>query len=632
MSLKRPPSSAKQFQAEHTSKRQRTNLTEAPSSQSLSGKRLLPSDTPSDSIMIAAVAKLKKQVKKVLHLREHLPSDLFFVSFDTTLSCMVHEVANPVHFKFNQIAIGQQLKKLNDIISSWDEAAVDEQYILIGKMEIGVRELWGLYKSAHEVVLTKQAMPTPSAFGKRNVWPKAQEGPDAILCLRPPDKQGLPLILLHSAFLTFVNELDRPLSPADAPVLKISRELCKEMAKPYDEDTNSRTDAFNEAIRPVFPTYDWLFEFSLGSQPGSSGKLDGALSDFRILRVDKAELGSNTSDPYMQLARGFQAFIKWKQASGSNQGAPGTAKFLLIIVGPMLIVAGGFYDGVSIIVEPLIQPLLMLPDGNNGGRPMAIAKCMVALKKAVELLPVTPIPESLVPATPRIYSLVSGGEQSAAAHAISFERPLRHLGDFLFLGRIDDEDECLIKLVYGSYGTEVHCLLARQGLAPKLYGTEVREGAPTAIAMEHLEPYDPIRGGWMTLHELVGSSGIRVHTRELALGVKRIVDRLSESNFVHGDLRSNNLMVHVESDQTLLLHEEIVHVKAIDFDWSGESGKVFYPLERNAELYWPGEIGQEIVVGHDEAVVAEWWPKTFQGELFTNGTVPLPFLDIDELV
>ncbi|KAG8815478.1 hypothetical protein FRC17_000698 [Serendipita sp. 399] len=618
MSLKRPSSSTKQLQAERTSKRQKTNLTELSPSQSLGSKLLLPSEIlPSESIMIAAVAKLKKQVKKVLQLRINLPSDLFFVSFDTTLSCMVDEVANPVHFKFNQIAIGQQLKKLNDIMSSWNEAVVDEQYILIGKVEIGVRELWGLYKSVHEVVLNKQAMPTPSAFGKRNVWPKAQQDPDAILCLRPPGKQGLPLILLHSAFLTFVNELDWPLSPADTLVLKISRELCEEMAKAYDEDTNSRTDAFNEVIRPVFPTYDWLSEFSLGSQPGSRGKLDGALSDLRILRIDKVELGSNTSDSYMQLVRGFQAFIKWKQASGSNHGVPGAAKFLLIVVGRTYADrCRGIYDGVSTIVEPLAQPLLMLPDGNSGGRPMAIAKCLVALKKAVELLPVTPITESVVPATPQIYSLVSDGEQSSGGHAISFERPLRHLGGFLFLGRIADEDEYLIKLVYGSYGTEVHRLLARQGLAPKLYGTEVREGAPTAIAMEHLEPYDPYRAGWMTLHELIGSSCILVITRDLALGVKRIVDRLSESNCVHGDLRSNNLMVYVKLDQTLLLHEGIVHVKAIDFDWSGESGKVFYPLERNAELYWPGEIGQEIVVGHDEAVVAEWWPQTFRGEVF----------------
>jgi hypothetical protein len=52
----------------------------------------------------------------------------------------------------------------------------------------------------------------------------------------------------------------------------------------------------------------------------------------------------------------------------------------------MLIVSGGFYDGKSTIVEPLIPPMLMLPDHDKEARPMQIAQCLLALKEAVKLI------------------------------------------------------------------------------------------------------------------------------------------------------------------------------------------------------------------------------------------------------
>jgi hypothetical protein len=48
-------------------------------------------------------------------------------------------------------------------------------------------------------------------------------------------------------------------------------------------------------------------------------------------------------------------------------------------------IAGGFYDGTSTIVEPLTPNMFMLPDRTQG-RPMAIAQCLLALKNAIELI------------------------------------------------------------------------------------------------------------------------------------------------------------------------------------------------------------------------------------------------------
>jgi hypothetical protein len=51
--------------------------------------------------------------------------------------------------------------------------------------------------------------------------------------------------------------------------------------------------------------------------------------------------------------------------------------------GPLLICAGGFFDGTSVIVEPLAPPCLMLPD-HLRERQEALARVLAATKEAVE--------------------------------------------------------------------------------------------------------------------------------------------------------------------------------------------------------------------------------------------------------
>lgn len=51
------------------------------------------------------------------------------------------------------------------------------------------------------------------------------------------------------------------------------------------------------------------------------------------------------------------------------------------------------------------------------------------------------------------------------------------------------------------------------------------------------------------------------------------IKKLEQANLVHGDLQSNNLVVHVNVNGTVL-DGESMWVKVIDFDWSGQGGKV----------------------------------------------------------
>jgi len=79
-----------------------------------------------------------------------------------------------------------------------------------------------------------------------------------------------------------------------------------------------------------------------------------------------------------------------------------------------------------------------------------------------------------------------------------------------------------------------------------------------------------------------------------------IIGKLESKNFVHGDLRSNNIMIRTN------VKEKSVDLRVIDFDWAGEAGQVCYPAERNREIQWPGEAGGPIEQDHDSKIVDFW--------------------------
>jgi len=82
-------------------------------------------------------------------------------------------------------------------------------------------------------------------------------------------------------------------------------------------------------------------------------------------------------------------------------------------------------------------------------------------------------------------------------------------------------------------------------------------------------------------------------------GIKHIVGLLEGKGYVHGDLRAANIMIKRDS----------LELKVIDFDWAGEAGHTYYPVERNDEIRdWPkgSKQGGVISMGHDRALVDYW--------------------------
>ncbi|KZT03522.1 uncharacterized protein LAESUDRAFT_814617 [Laetiporus sulphureus 93-53] len=163
----------------------------------------------------------------------------------------------------------------------------------------------------------------------------------------------------------------------------------------------------------------------------------------------------------------------------------------------------------------------------------------------------------------------------------------------------------LVKLVNEPYGEDVHRLLASNNLAPTLYGCARREGAPTAYVMERLS------SSWVTLfkfshHEFAGSFGDAIRC-----SLDCLLKLLEGNSVVHGDLRSNNIMLQVDGHgKPVVLLNGSAKINVIDYDWSGTAGWVRYPALRNPtikDITWPGEPGGIIEPGHDRKLVDSWW-------------------------
>jgi len=126
--------------------------------------------------------------------------------------------------------------------------------------------------------------------------------------------------------------------------------------------------------------------------------------------------------------------------------------------------------------------------------------------------------------------------------------------------------------------------MAKNKLAPELYGYAELDGAPTAYVMGYFDPPT-----WQTLYQFFKSDTTTVDPTQLQEAVESILKTLDSKDFVHGDLRTNNIMIRTD------VIEKCVDIKVIDFDWAGKAGEVCYPAERNTDIQWPGEAGAPIL-------------------------------------
>ncbi len=172
-------------------------------------------------------------------------------------------------------------------------------------------------------------------------------------------------------------------------------------------------------------------------------------------------------------------------------------------------------------------------------------------------------------------------DASGAEVKLNYLRPLQpHNNLFLALGRFPDARMFVVKFT-PTYGSDAHRLLAREDLAPDLlYAGPVYDYA--GYTRMQMVVMAQCRGGGHILWDMADEP-IRQQVRDA-------VRVLHEHGFVHGDLRSQNIML----DKSLRL-------RVIDFDWAGQEGVARYPKDLSPDIPWPAgaKPGMLITKEHD---------------------------------
>jgi serine/threonine protein kinase len=152
----------------------------------------------------------------------------------------------------------------------------------------------------------------------------------------------------------------------------------------------------------------------------------------------------------------------------------------------------------------------------------------------------------------------------------------------VFLATVGGNKIC-VKFIR-QYSKEAHLKCSSLGFAPALRG------------------HDPLPGGWYMVvmdfidyefHELADSPVKASYEDE----VREKVARLHQAGFVHGDIRTTNIMVKKSGSPGFLL---------VDFDWAGVIGEVRYPMNVNdVDIKRPynAHDGELILAQHDMEMI-----------------------------
>ena len=134
------------------------------------------------------------------------------------------------------------------------------------------------------------------------------------------------------------------------------------------------------------------------------------------------------------------------------------------------------------------------------------------------------------------------------------------------------EEDVIVKFSNFNYSVEVHAYLSQLKLAPKIKFWRKLPGKWFVVVMEKVN----------------GSKISTSASPEAKKALKDAVERMHDAGFVHGNLRSKNILV--DGDEICIL----------GFDWAGVEGEARYPVELDSDkLHEDAQCGVPILKEHD---------------------------------
>jgi hypothetical protein len=261
---------------------------------------------------------------------------------------------------------------------------------------------------------------------------------------------------------------------------------------------------------------------------------------------------------------------------------------------------GCLWTGERLHVEPLTPFYdLTIHWTDESGR-QAIAANLDAFLKAitsleshyVQLASNGPVPSPL----DRAYPYKTSYEGENGKH-ISFSYRFRIADKLVFVAEPDkssDKDLGTLCVKFTRrYSEDAHRFLAQLGFAPQLRAVMRLPGGWNMVVMDYSE-YTQLCDPMLQISDEL--------QHKMMAKVSEAVQKLHDAGFVHGDIRSLNVLV----DCRMPTSKDGIKIHFIDFDWAGRQGEAVYPMRVNRATVWRPEgasDGKPILVEHDMAMV-----------------------------
>ncbi|KAF8520772.1 hypothetical protein BU17DRAFT_46267, partial [Hysterangium stoloniferum] len=391
-------------------------------------------------------------------------------------------------------------------------------------------------------------------------------------CGRPAERQAtIPPVLYDEILAKFQDDC-----VSGEPTFEDKR-CAEEMAARPSAFFNCEA-ARMEAFREILDNYGIvkLDKFSIDGYTTDGSYVlalkDGHDGKMHVVLVEgKLELSATGAEPYLQGALYHLEGVRklYEHGAGKNCHLP---CLMLLHCGPFVTAAGAVATPIPNV--QILSPLLPLHFHRSDNiQRLNLYRFIFAVRRATTALNAFYLDPARAQDLPGFFPYPVSFENEKGKHKYTYIKAISPDRLVFRATTVDTKTKICIKfLPPGSYfesAIQVQKYAAGEGFAPAILGVNFLSAGWTMVVMEdlvdHYMPFQPSDRR---------DSGVRE-------ALQTALNSLDLKNYVHGDLRKENILVRGKSAMDLDNGGLTSRIKFVDFEWSGLDGVVQYPLQLN---------------------------------------------------